>query len=109
MAFWRRDGAPLLEADEQLTVVRPYRQSVELHEVHSCRLPVDRALEVLTRARRLPGADPATAFWGAAVVPALLLLARGRLLPGVSPAGFAWRIGPVRQRGLGASAGGWRP
>lgn len=68
------------------------------------------ALPVLADARRMPGADPAAAFWGAATLLALHSLAQGRLLPGVSPGGFdAWRIGPydddgaVRLRELAAA------
>ncbi len=91
-------------------MVRPHGISVRRREVPATVMPVAEALAVLTQARRMPGADPAAAFWGAATVLALQLLARGRLLPGVSPAGFdAWRIGPydaedmVRVRELAAA------
>lgn len=95
VAFWRRDAAAPPGAGESLSVVRPHGTSARRLEVAATVMPVAEALEVLTQARRMPGADPAIAFWGAATVLALQLLARGRLLPGVSPGGFdAWRIGP---------------
>ncbi|MFD4243599.1 SNF2-related protein [Streptomyces sp. NPDC058525] len=110
VAFWRRDAAAPPGAGECLSVVRPHGTSVRRREVAAAVMPVAEALAVLTQARRMPGADPAAAFWGAATVLALQLLARGRLLPGVSPAGFdAWRIGPydgedmVRVRELAAA------
>ncbi|MEV5282706.1 SNF2-related protein [Streptomyces sp. NPDC006692] len=110
VAFWRRDAAAPPGAGENVSVVRPHGASVRRREVPATVLPVAEALAVLTQARRMPGADPAAAFWGAATVLALQLLARGRLLPGVSPAGFdAWRIGPydaedmVRVRELAAA------
>ncbi|GLF98178.1 DEAD/DEAH box helicase family protein [Streptomyces yaizuensis] len=91
-------------------VVRPHGASVRRREVPATVVPVAKALAVLTEARRMPGADEAAVFWGAATVLALHLLARGRLLPGVSPGGFdAWRIGPfdrddaVRVRELAAA------
>jgi superfamily II DNA or RNA helicase len=59
-------------------------------------LPLAEALPLLTRARRHPGAHPATACWGAAALHALRLVARGRLLPGLTPDGYdAWRAGPL--------------
>ncbi|MEW1914645.1 DEAD/DEAH box helicase [Kitasatospora sp. NPDC085895] len=82
-------------ANGRLTVVRPHGSSVRRREVPATIVPLPQALAPLVHARRVPGADPAAAFWGAAAVLALQLLARGRLLPGVSPQGFdAWRIGP---------------
>jgi superfamily II DNA or RNA helicase len=99
VAFCRTDAAvsaaSLPGADGRLTVVRPHGSAVRRREVPAMIVPLPQALAPLVVARRMPGADPATAFWGAAAVLALQLLARGRLLPGVSPQGFdAWRIGP---------------
>jgi superfamily II DNA or RNA helicase len=96
VAFWRPDGLPVPAAADRLTVVRPHGVSVRRRAVEARLVPVKDALAFLTEARRRPGADPASAFWGAATVLALQLLGRGRLLPGVSPGGFdAWRIGPL--------------
>ncbi|RLU82083.1 ATP-dependent helicase [Streptomyces griseocarneus] len=95
VAFWRTDGTPPPDANGSLTVVRPHGTSARRREVAATLVPVPQALPVLTEARRMPGADPAAAFWGGAVALTLHTLARGRLLPGVSPGGFdAWRIGP---------------
>ncbi|MFC5289438.1 DEAD/DEAH box helicase [Actinokineospora guangxiensis] len=59
------------------------------------RIPVADAVPVLSRARRDPAADPAAAFWGAAVLLALHLVARGRVLPALSPSDAdVWRAGP---------------
>ncbi|WP_331732997.1 DEAD/DEAH box helicase (plasmid) [Streptomyces sp. NBC_00015] len=96
VAFWRPDGLPVLAAADRLTVVRPHGVSVRGRAVEARLVPVKDALGFLTQARRTDGADPASAFWGAATVLALHLLGRGRLLPGVSAGGFdAWRIGPL--------------
>ncbi|MEU5193577.1 DEAD/DEAH box helicase [Streptomyces scabiei] len=96
VAFWRPDGLPVPAAADRLTVVRPHGVSVRRREVEARLVPVKDALAFLTEARRTVGADPASAFWGAATVLALYLLGRGRLLPGVSAGGFdAWRIGPL--------------
>lgn len=51
---------------------------------------------MLTRARAVAQASPATAFWGAAALLALQFVARGLLLPGLSSTDHdAWRIGPL--------------
>ncbi|MER0476845.1 DEAD/DEAH box helicase [Streptomyces sp. Edi2] len=95
VAFWRPDGTAPPGATDRLTVVRSHGASVRRREVAATFVPVSQALAVVSEARRMPGADPVAAFWGAATVLALRLLARGRLLPGVSPSGFdAWRVGP---------------
>ncbi|MFF4531578.1 DEAD/DEAH box helicase [Streptomyces sp. NPDC001407] len=94
MAFWRPAGTPP-DADGCVTVVRPHGASVRRREVPATLVPVSQALAVLTEARRMPGTDPAAAFWGVATTLSLHMIARGRLLPGVSPGGLdAWRIGP---------------
>ncbi|WP_430739068.1 SNF2-related protein [Streptomyces aureocirculatus] len=96
VAFWRPDGLPVPAATDRLTVVRPHGVSVRRRAVEARLMPVKDALALLLDARRTPGADPASAFWGAAAVVALQMIGRGRLLPGVSPGGFdAWRIGPL--------------
>ncbi|MFH8257768.1 DEAD/DEAH box helicase [Streptomyces roseolus] len=96
VAFWRPDGLPIPAAADRLTVVRPHGVSVRRRAVEARLMPVQDALALLLDARRTPGADPASVFWGAAAVVALQLIGRGRLLPGVSPGGFdAWRIGPL--------------
>ncbi|GAU69099.1 putative helicase [Streptomyces sp. NBRC 110611] len=103
VAFWRPDGEPLGEifggAAEvtRLNVVVPDDGGgVSVCEVPALELSVADAVPLLTRARAMTGAHPATVFWGAASVLALQLAARGRLLPGVSPGGFdAWRAGPL--------------
>ncbi|MET8816493.1 hypothetical protein ABZW47_31395 [Streptomyces sp. NPDC004549] len=96
VAFWRPDGLPVPAAADRLTVVRPHGVSVRRREVQARVVPVMDALAILAEARRTPGADPASAFWGAATVLALHMLARGRILPGVTPGGFdAWRVGPL--------------
>nr|WP_246019382.1 DEAD/DEAH box helicase [Saccharothrix australiensis] len=60
------------------------------------RLPIGDAVPLLSRARRAAHADPAAAFWGAAVVLALHLVARGRVRPAVTDGDFdAWRLGPL--------------
>ncbi|MFD7954362.1 DEAD/DEAH box helicase [Streptomyces ardesiacus] len=96
VAFWRPDGLPVPAAADRLTVVRPHGVSVRRREVKARAVPVKDALALLAEARRIPGADPASVFWGAATVLALHMLARGRILPGVTPGGFdAWRVGPL--------------
>ncbi|WP_374196117.1 DEAD/DEAH box helicase [Streptomyces sp. TS71-3] len=85
-----------------MTVALPRGEGVEAVSVPAVRLPVHRALPVLTRARDVAGADPAAAFWGAASLLALSFLARGSLLPGVTPGGHdAWRCAPLRAEDLG--------
>ncbi|GAA3839335.1 DEAD/DEAH box helicase [Saccharothrix violaceirubra] len=65
-------------------------------EVPAVRLPIARAVPVLSRARRAPDAHPAAGFWGAVVVAALRLVARGRVRPAVTDGDFdAWRVGPL--------------
>ncbi|GGS47835.1 helicase SNF2 [Actinokineospora fastidiosa] len=69
---------------------------VELTTVAVTKLSVADAVPVLSRARRDGSADPAAAFWGAAVVLALHLVARGRIVPALSAGGAdAWRAGPL--------------
>ncbi|MFI2370712.1 DEAD/DEAH box helicase [Streptomyces sp. NPDC018833] len=70
-------------------------------DVPALLVPVGDALPLLTRARTLPGASDAAAFWGAAAVVALQLAARGLLLPGLSAAdNDAWRMGPLAPQDL---------
>ncbi|WP_143174060.1 DEAD/DEAH box helicase [Streptoalloteichus hindustanus] len=99
MAFWSPTGEGLPEAvgePGELTVVVPEQGVVATRAVPAVRVPVADALALLTRARRVAGAHPAAAFWGAVSVEALRLVAAGRLLPGVSTGDFdAWRVGPL--------------
>ncbi|MDT3399721.1 ATP-dependent helicase, partial [Streptomyces sp. B1866] len=110
IAFWRPDGPPPAGPGtvEELTVVVPRAAAdgtlgsdgcpeVRTRAVRARVLPVHDALPALTRARaRTAPADPAAAFWGAAVLLALHLAARGRLLPAISAAGHdTWRAGPL--------------
>lgn len=81
---------------EELSVVLPCADGVELVRVSAVVLPVRMALPVLTRARAAARTHGATAFWGAAAVLALQLAARGLLLPGLSAGEHdAWRAGPL--------------
>ena len=101
VAFWHPDGdrPPVVGSGsvEELTVVLPGDDGVELVTVPAVLLPVRAALPVLTRARAAAYAHRAAAFWGAAAVLALQLAARGLLLPGLSAADHdAWRVGPLR-------------
>ncbi|UPZ32801.1 DEAD/DEAH box helicase [Streptomyces sp. LRE541] len=81
---------------EELSVVLPCEDGVELVRVSAVVLPVRVALPVLTRARAAARTHGATAFWGAAAVLALQLAARGLLLPGLSAGDHdAWRAGPL--------------
>ncbi|WP_372443348.1 DEAD/DEAH box helicase [Saccharothrix algeriensis] len=92
MAF-HGDGLPDRPPAGRLVLARPDGAA---HEVAAVRLPVARAVPLLSRARRDPRADPAAAFWGAAVVLALHLIARGRVRPAVTDGDFdAWRLGPL--------------
>ncbi|WP_328766466.1 DEAD/DEAH box helicase [Streptomyces sp. NBC_00286] len=105
VAFWHPDGdgPPVVESGsaEELTVVLPGDDGVELVTVPAVLLPVRAALPVLTRARAAAYAHRAAAFWGAAAVLALQLAARGLLLPGLSAADHdAWRVGPLRAEDL---------
>ncbi|QLH26416.1 DEAD/DEAH box helicase [Streptomyces sp. Rer75] len=111
VAFWRPDGPPPggpSGSTEELTVAVPDGSGVRTRTVRALMLPLSEALPVLTRARARAaaqpggepsdrgGADPATAFWGAAAVLALQLAARGRLLPGLTATDHdAWRVGPL--------------
>ncbi|WP_328497941.1 DEAD/DEAH box helicase [Streptomyces sp. NBC_00414] len=86
---------------EELIVVLPGEDGVELVTVTAVVLPMRAALPVLTSARAAPQAHAATAFWGAAAVLALQLAARGLLLPGLSAGDHdAWRAGPLGSRDL---------
>nr|WP_206438992.1 DEAD/DEAH box helicase [Streptomyces scabichelini] len=101
IAFWRPDGddPPAVGSGsvEELTVVLPCEDGVELVTVSAVLLPVRAALPVLTRARAAAYAHRAAAFWGAAAVLALQFAARGLLLPGLSAGDHdAWRAGPLR-------------
>ncbi|MEB3961342.1 DEAD/DEAH box helicase [Streptomyces kunmingensis] len=105
VAFWRPDGGepPLLEAGTrvELPLALSGDEGVEPVTVAAVALPVRAALPVLTRARAAAGADPTTAFWGAAALLALQLAARGLLLPGLSADDHdAWRAGPLRPQDL---------
>ncbi|MFD5270347.1 DEAD/DEAH box helicase [Streptomyces sp. NPDC058335] len=102
VAFWRPDGdaPPVLTSGsgsvEDLSVVRPTGAGVELVRVPALLLPMHEALHVLTRARAVPEAHGAVAFWGAAALAALEFTARGLLLPGLSSDDHdAWRAGPL--------------
>ncbi|MGK3942208.1 SNF2-related protein [Streptomyces caeruleatus] len=107
IAFWDPEGAPLPAAETpdpdtaspehtELTVVRPHGSGIRRRSAPALSLPVGLALPLLVRARRDPGAHPATACWGAAALHALRLTARGRLLPGLTATGHdAWRAGPL--------------
>jgi superfamily II DNA or RNA helicase len=93
IAFWTPGGEPpdVGVAPEDLEVagsVRPVRAVL---------LPVEHALQVLTRCRSLGTAGRAsagTAFWGAAATMGLSLLARGQVQPADAEAG-GWRAGPL--------------
>ncbi|WP_369243054.1 DEAD/DEAH box helicase [Streptomyces sp. R21] len=105
VAFWRPDGeAPPTVASgsaDDLDVVLPADEGVELVTVPAVLLPVRTALPVLTRARAAGQAHRATSFWGAASVLALQLAARGLLLPGLTATDHdAWRAGPLRAEDL---------
>nr|WP_055622288.1 DEAD/DEAH box helicase [Streptomyces sp. JHA19] len=100
VAFWRSDGGavpPLPHGSvEELSVVVPGEDGVELVTVPALLLPVRAALPVLTRARTSPRAARAGVFWGTAAVLALHVVARGLLLPGLSAEDHdAWRAGPL--------------
>lgn len=100
VAFWHPDGdAPPVVASgsaEDLAVVLPVGEGVDLVTVPAVLLPVRAALPVLTRARAAAQAHRATSFWGAAAVLALQFAARGLLLPGLTAGDHdAWRAGPL--------------
>ncbi|MEU7340283.1 DEAD/DEAH box helicase [Streptomyces sp. NPDC007074] len=101
VAFWRpaRDAPSTVASGtaQELTVVLPGGDGVELVTVPAVELPVRAALPVLTRTRAAARAHRATAFWGAASVLALQFAARGLLLPGLTADDHdAWRAGPLR-------------
>ena len=86
---------------DDLDVVLPADEGVELVTVAAVLLPVRTALPVLTRARAAGQAHRATSFWGAASVLALQLAARGLLLPGLTATDHdAWRAGPLHAEDL---------
>ncbi|MFD4631113.1 DEAD/DEAH box helicase [Streptomyces sp. NPDC058284] len=100
VAFWRPDGTgpPDIAAGsyEELELVVPGDDGVELATVPTVLLPVRAALPVLTRARAAAGVHATGAFWGTAGVLALQLAARGLLLPGLTAGDYdAWRAGPL--------------
>ncbi|MEU5694539.1 DEAD/DEAH box helicase [Actinosynnema sp. NPDC020468] len=89
LAFYGDD----LPGDDRITVVGP---DGARREVDAVRVPVGDAVPLLSKARRDPGAHPATAFWGASVVVALQLVARGRVRPAVTDGDLdAWLVGPL--------------
>lgn len=101
VAFWHPDGDAPPEVTsgsaEDLTVVLPAGEDVDLVTVPAVFLPVRAALPVLTRARAAAQAHRAASFWGAAAVLALQFAARGLLLPGLTADDHdAWRAGPLR-------------
>lgn len=101
VAFWYPDGDAPPEVTsgsaEDLTVVLPAGEDVDLVTVPAVFLPVRAALPVLTRARAAAQAHRAASFWGAAAVLALQFAARGLLLPGLTADDHdAWRAGPLR-------------
>ncbi|WP_406166016.1 DEAD/DEAH box helicase [Streptomyces sp. NBC_00996] len=105
VAFWRPEGdspPPVASGSaEELTVVLPADEGVELVTVPAVLLPVRAALPVLTRARAVAQVQRATAFWGTAAVLALQFAARGLLLPGLSSGDHdVWRAGPLRAEDL---------
>ncbi|MFE9685937.1 SNF2-related protein [Streptomyces sp. NPDC006285] len=105
VAFWLPESEELPPvgsgAVEQLTLVLPGGDGVELVTAPAVVLPVRTALPVLTRARAGTRTHGATAFWGAAAVLALQLAARGLLLPGLSAGDHdAWRAGPLGAQDL---------
>ncbi|MGX7829501.1 SNF2-related protein [Actinokineospora sp. 24-640] len=96
VAFVRPDGARGAGTPGTLTLLEPGPDGPRPVTVAVTRLPVAAAVPVLTRARRALDADPAAAFWGAAVLLALHLVARGRIVPALSPTGAdLWRAGPL--------------
>ncbi|MEV6962491.1 DEAD/DEAH box helicase [Streptomyces sp. NPDC051207] len=105
VAFWRPDGEspPAVPAGsaEDLDVVVPDGDGVEVVTVPAVVLPVRAALPVLTRVRAGGEGHPAAAFWATVAVHALHVVARGLLLPGLSPADHdAWRAGPLHAEDL---------
>ncbi|MFF8445561.1 DEAD/DEAH box helicase [Streptomyces californicus] len=96
VAFWHPDGSTPPGAPDALSELTVLGDDLLPRTVPALRLPVRDALPVLTRARVVAHASPATAFWGAAALLGLQFVARGLLLPGLSGAEHdAWRIGPL--------------
>ncbi|MFI7285666.1 DEAD/DEAH box helicase [Streptomyces anulatus] len=96
IAFWNPDGSTPSDTPGTLSELTVVATDLRPRTVTAKYLPVRDALPVLTRARAVAGASPATAFWGAAALLALQFVARGLLLPGLSSTDHAaWRIGPL--------------
>ncbi|NEA12411.1 ATP-dependent helicase, partial [Streptomyces sp. SID10692] len=96
VAFWHTDGSTPPGAPDALSELTVLGDDLLRRTVPALRLPVRDALPVLTRARVVAHASPATAFWGAAALLGLQFVARGLLLPGLSGTEHdAWRIGPL--------------
>ncbi|MEV6477961.1 DEAD/DEAH box helicase [Streptomyces sp. NPDC051657] len=96
IAFWNPDGSTPSDTPGPLAELTVVGTDLRPRSVTARYLPVRDALPVLTRARAVAGASPATAFWGAAALLALQFVARGLLLPGLSGTDHdAWRIGPL--------------
>ncbi|MDQ0988609.1 DEAD/DEAH box helicase [Streptomyces sp. V2I9] len=96
IAFWNPDGDTAPDVPGPLSELTVLGDDLCLRTVSALRLPVGDALPVLTRARAVTHASPATAFWGAAALLGLQFVARGLLLPGLSSTEHdAWRIGPL--------------
>ncbi|MFH9609599.1 DEAD/DEAH box helicase [Streptomyces sp. NPDC017448] len=96
VAFWDLDGGAPPEGPGALSELTVVGDDLRPRTVPALRLPVRDALPVLTRARAVAHASPATAFWGAAALLGLQFVARGLLLPGLSSTDHdAWRIGPL--------------
>ncbi|MFY0511038.1 DEAD/DEAH box helicase [Streptomyces anulatus] len=102
IAFWNPDGSTPSDTPGTLSELAVVGTDLRPRTVTARCLPVRDALPVLTRARAVADASPATAFWGAAALLALQLVARGLLLPGLSRTDHdAWRIGPLSAEDLG--------
>ncbi|WP_329162869.1 DEAD/DEAH box helicase [Streptomyces anulatus] len=102
IAFWNPDGSTPSDTPGTLSELTVVGTDLRPRTVTALCLPVRDALPVLTRARAVADASPATAFWGAAALLALQLVARGLLLPGLSRTDHdAWRIGPLSAEDLG--------
>ncbi|UZI26822.1 DEAD/DEAH box helicase [Streptomyces sp. VB1] len=96
IAFWNPDGSTPSDTPGPLSELTVIGTDLRPRTVTAQYLPVRDALPLLTRARAVAGASPATAFWGAAALLALQFVARGLLLPGLSDSDHdAWRIGPL--------------
>ncbi|WP_031081229.1 SNF2 helicase-associated domain-containing protein, partial [Streptomyces sp. NRRL WC-3549] len=96
VAFWDTDGGPPPPGPGSLRELMVTDDGLRSRAVTALVVSPADALPVLTRARTLPDASAATAFWGAAALLALQFAARGLLLPGLSAAAHdTWRIGPL--------------